>query len=290
MVIFTVPKPFKGEFAQIQEKAILSWLVMRPKPTIVLCGDEEGVQAMTKKYKLFHIRRIRTSKNGIPLLNSVFDEVQKRYKDEIYIYVNSDIIFLDSPTKIVRSLSQRFPSFLAVGRRFEMKSMGISPPQMKKRIKEGNAVLKNHSWMDYFIFTPGVFPALPPFLLGRTFWDKWLLWKCIQKGISVIDVTEDFRAVHQTHSYSFSGTTNRGAVWTGEDALQNIVSAGGWSHSADISSAQYKLVRGRLVWRGPQTTMGSLFRRAMDRIPALWPLFLHVRLIRQQIGSIMDKK
>lgn len=286
MIIFSVPKPFRGEFAEIQKNAIESWQRIIPKPTIVVCGDEVGTQEMVKRYKLAHMRTIKTNERGVPQLDYIFNEIQKRYHDDLYLYVNSDIIFLDSPEKIVKPLSRRFSSFLAIGQRFEM----ASTAQMKERIREGNVALRSASWMDYFIFTPGVFSKIPPFLLGRTFWDKWLVWSAIQNRIPVVDVTEDLHAVHQSHSYSFSSTTNRDVVWAGQDTLRNIVLAGGWSHSADISLAQYKLRKGRLIRQKTRVAFHHLLRRIMDKLPFMWPLFLRVRLLRQQMGSIMDQK
>lgn len=286
MILFAVPKPFRGEFAVIQENAIISWLQIQPKPTVILLGNERGVKDITKKYELIHMPGIKMSKNGIPLLNSVFDEVQKRHRDTTYLYVNSDIIFLDSPTQIVSRLFRQFSTFLAIGQRYEMSMRDKSTSEIRKLIQNGTLHLKNPSWMDYFLFTPGVFPTIPPFLLGRTFWDKWLVWDALQKKIPVVDITTELNAVHQSHSYSFSQTTNQSAVWSGDDALKNITLAGGWSHGADSRSATHTLIGDALIEKKIKTSRFSP-RVIMDKIPILWPLFLRLRLIRQRIGSIM---
>lgn len=290
MIIFTAPKPFRGEFAKIQENAIASWLRIKPKPTIVICGNEIGTQEMVKLHKLDHMRTIKANERGVPRLDYIFNEIQKRYHDNLYLYVNSDIILLDSPEKIVKPLLRQLSSFVAIGQRFEMGSTGVSFVQMEDKIKKGDLSLRDVSWMDYFIFTPGVFSDIPPFLLGRTFWDKWLVWSALQNGVPVVDVTEDLRAVHQSHSYSFSNITNTHTVWAGDEALKNIVLAGGWSHSADISLARYKLIKGSLVQQKTRMTPSFLLRKVMDVFPFMWPFFLRIRLLRQQIGSIMEQK
>lgn len=289
MIIFTVPKPFRGEFAEIQKIAIESWLQMKPAPTIILLGNEYGVKDVAKRYGLVHRAVIKTSEKGIPLVNSVFDEVLERYADTTYLYVNSDIIFLNSPTRIATTLSKQFPEYLAIGQRYEMGMGGKSTHEIRQLIKNGVLHLKNHSWMDYFLFTPHVFSSIPPFLLGRTFWDKWLVWDALQKKIPVIDITKDLFTVHQSHSYSFSNTTSESAVWAGEDALRNISLAGGWSRGADSGSATYRLISGHLVKQQAQNTVFSP-RRIMDRMPRLWPFFLRLRLLRQRIESIMQQK
>lgn len=280
MILFTVPKPFRGRFAQIQKNAIESWLKIQPKPTIVLCGSEYGVEDVAKKYGCIHMALIGVDPNGVPLLNTVFDGVQKQYRDDIYLYVNSDIIFLDWPTAMVATLRKRFPAFLAIGKRYETESADRSLQTMR---------LKGPSWMDYFLFTRGVFLTLPPFLLGRTFWDKWLVWDTLQKKIPVIDVTSELCAIHQSHPYSFTPKTSTQNVWAGEGALRNIMLAGGWSHSADIGNATYKLTRGDLVKQKSTYTPLSL-RKIMDTMPILWPLFLQFRLLYQRLSSVMQQK
>ncbi|MFZ2026537.1 MAG: hypothetical protein WAV30_04600 [Microgenomates group bacterium] len=289
MILFTVPKPFEGEFAAIQKNAIESWLQIKPTPTIILLGNEHGVKDIAKKYGLVHISVIKVSEKGVPLLNSVFNEVLERYADTTYLYVNSDIIILDSPTHIITMLSKQFSEFLAIGQRYEMRMGGKSTHEIRQLVKDGVLRLKNRSWMDYFLFTPHVFSSIPPFLLGRTFWDKWLVWDALQKKIPVIDITKDLLTVHQSHSYSFSKTTSKSAVWAGEDALRNITLAGGWSHCADSGNATHTLIDGNLIKQETKDTLLSP-RRIMDTTPILWPLFLRFRLLYQKITSIMQQK
>ncbi len=40
--LFSTPKPFRGEFARIQRNAMRSWVALRPRPEILIFGDEEG--------------------------------------------------------------------------------------------------------------------------------------------------------------------------------------------------------------------------------------------------------
>ena len=88
MIIFTVPKPFKGEFCVIQHNAIDSWLATKPRPKIILLGDEEGISDVAKQKKLIHIKKIKRNNKGTALLNDIFEQIQKGNNKEIFMYIN----------------------------------------------------------------------------------------------------------------------------------------------------------------------------------------------------------
>jgi len=288
MIIFTVPKPFRGKYATIQENAIESWLAIKPKPKIILLGNEDGIADIARQKKLLHIIKIKRNKNGTPLLNDIFKQTQKEEDNEVFMYINTDVILLDSPIPVIAILKDTFNKFLAIGRRYEIDiNRRMRFVEMKKIINPAKLRLKSNSWMDYFIFTRGVFDTIPPFALGRTFWDKWLVWQTLQKQIPVIDIANQMYAIHQTHSYAMNSKTNFKTVWAGEEALENLHLAGGWSHSSTVSDASFKLIKG-VVYPQKQKVMSKRF--LLDIFPALWPFFLKIRLLREKYSSIVYKE
>ena len=44
-------------------------------------------------------------------------------------------------------------------------------------------------WIDYFVFSRGLFEDLPPLVVGRVFWDNWMVWKALQMKKPVVDVS-----------------------------------------------------------------------------------------------------
>ena len=57
--------------------------------------------------------------------------------------------------------------------------------------------------MDYFVFKKGLFKQdLPPFLIGRTLWDPYLVYYAKEKGCELIDITHDAPVYHPRHDYS----------------------------------------------------------------------------------------
>lgn len=288
MIIFTVPKPFKGEFDIIQRNAIDSWLSFKPKPKILLLGNEEGILAIAKQKQLIQIKDIKKNKYGTPLVNDIFAQAQKDSNKEVFMYINTDVVLLESPVPTIALLTKKFEKFLAVGRRYEIQiKKRMNCVEIKQMAGTSDLRQKNNSWMDYFIFTRGVFDSVPPFAIGKTFWDKWLVWNTLQQNIPTIDITDQLFAIHQSHSYSMNSKTNIKTVWTGEEALENLRLAGGWSHSATVGEASIKLTKDTIY---PQKQTNRSKRFILDIFPSLWPFFLRVRLLREKYDSIVNKK
>ena len=91
--LFTVPKPFIGEFDLIQRNAIESWLNLKPRPQIFLFGNDSGVLDVVKEYDLIHIPDIPCAKSGAPYLDGAFNCVQRESKNDVVMYSNCDIIY-----------------------------------------------------------------------------------------------------------------------------------------------------------------------------------------------------
>jgi hypothetical protein len=101
-------------------------------------------------------------------------------------------------------------------------------------------------WIDYFAFRRGLFGSdIPPFALGRTSWDNWLVWKGCKSGYPVVDASPSVTAVHQNHDYGHHPQGMKG-VWKGEEAQRNFQLAGGWDHMRTIDDAALVLKDGVL--------------------------------------------
>ena len=244
LTLFFVPKAFEGNFAIIQENAIKSWIsVIKPRPQIILLGNEKGAKDVCIKYNLIHISHIEKNNFGTPLLNDIFNKAQDRASNNIMLYINSDIILTDDLDKIASKLVQKTQRISCIRKETRIANKQINKFQIGlaktlfKRCNENN--LKNSAWLDYFIFTKGIFGDIPPFALGRTFWDKWLMWQAANQGYPVIDITENIYAIHQSHGYSYRGKSTQ-SIWEGKEAVENIRLAGGWSHGYSLDEAVNK--------------------------------------------------
>jgi hypothetical protein len=52
------------------------------------------------------------------------------------------------------------------------------------------------------LYKRGTLGGIPPFAVGRTAYDNWLVWAAMERwGMTVIDATETITAIHINHSY-----------------------------------------------------------------------------------------
>jgi hypothetical protein len=68
LTLFTVPKAFKEHINNIQLNAILSWMSLRPRPEIILFGDDEGTPEVAEELGLRHVPEIACNEYGTPLV------------------------------------------------------------------------------------------------------------------------------------------------------------------------------------------------------------------------------
>jgi hypothetical protein len=80
------------------------------------------------------------------------------------------------------------------------------------------------SAIDYFIFTPGLWPYIPPFAVGRFTWDNWLVGNALEQGKKVVDATRFIKCIHQNHEYKRDQSSD--ALWNGPEARRNLIYAG----------------------------------------------------------------
>src|SRR5262249_9375984 len=121
--------------------------------------------------------------------------------------------------------------------------------------------------IDYFVFPRGLYSRVPPFAIGRTAWDNWLLLEAWRGGAAVVDATTVITAGHFNHECSHAGGRDR--VWTGPEALRNRE----LYNSVSVFSlfyASHVLTEGGLA-RKTHTMIGPYLDLLEFRYPALMP-------------------
>ena len=241
LTIFTTTKPFKGHSDIIQRNAIKSWTLLKPRPKIILIGDEEGSAEVCKECGLCHIIDVERNESGTPLLSSIFHIGQSRASNQYACYVNADIIllseFMEAFQRVLQlmegasddgcsvntgddGLSQkkemRHPGFnrregryfLVVGRRCNLnlsKPLDFNSTHWESNLRtyqRSHGKLASPWAIDYFLFPVGLYKNIPPFTLGRCHWDNWLVYDVYSRGIRIIDMTPTITVIHQNHDYS----------------------------------------------------------------------------------------
>lgn len=271
LTLFSIPKPFRGHIAVIQGNAIQSWTLLRPACEIILFGDEEDTAEIAKEFGICHIPEIACNKFGTPLLHDLFAKAQAMAADDFLCYVNTDIILMSDFLAGVQRVRKN-QRFLLVGQRWDVevdKPWDFDKPDWEARLRSyarENGKLHAVTGIDYFVFPKGLWSDIPPFALGRTVWDNWLIYQARLKHSCVVDATQVVTAIHQNHDYAHSSRAKTGTR-KGPEAKRNLELAGGYRHVFTLKDATHVLTPS-----GQKLDL-SLRRlsRHLDTLPILFP-------------------
>ncbi len=255
ITIFTSPKPFTDRHINmIQRNAIKSWSMLKPKPEIIIVGDEEGTEEVCKEFSLKHIKEVEKNKYGTPILRSIFGSSQKIAKNSIMCYINCDIILMNDFIIAVKKVLERFDDkFLIIGQRWDVDidfeinfNDGWEEQIRNYALKKGK--LHPHTGIDFFVFRKGQYMDIPPLIFARCMWDNWLVYKAKKDKIPVIDVTESATIIHQNHDYSHLRWSN---PYKNPESIYNLKLVGGYEYAYTVIDANYKLEKGKIVRKAP---------------------------------------
>jgi hypothetical protein len=232
LTLFATPKPFVGHHGVIQRNAIISWTRLQPKPEIILIGAAPGTAAIAAEFDLIHQPTVACNEFGTPLVNALFDQAQAIGQGDQLMYINADIILLSD---VVAAIAQiPFPQFMMTGQRWNLDITALidfTQAAWEPMLREAVATTGKREGaqaMDYFVFSPGLYPAMPPFAIGRPAWDNWLLYESLRLGVPVIDGSEAILAIHQNHDYNHHPQGHAG-VWRGAEAQISRQLVGAWN-------------------------------------------------------------
>ncbi|MBW2416117.1 MAG: hypothetical protein JRG76_16590 [Deltaproteobacteria bacterium] len=237
LTFFTVPKPFRGHIGIIQRNAIRSWTRLRPECDILLCGDDEGTAQVAAELGVRHIPEIARNDIGSPLLDAVFAAAQEACRHTTLAYVNADIILLSDFLPAIQSVGKKGP-FLVLGERWDLdvdEAIDFARPEWEAELRDRIAKhgsLHGYKGVDYYVFSRHLWPRIPPFVIGRKYYDRWLIAQARVLGARVIDATERVTCVHQNHERTYAtvglegpeGETN---LRSGRESRRNRKLAGG---------------------------------------------------------------
>jgi hypothetical protein len=204
ITLFTIPKAFAGEAAAVQRNALESWTRFGDEVEVLLIGDDEGVAEAAAAAEARHVPGVDTTEYGTPLLSSAFALAREHSRRRLLAYVNADIVLLPDFVDAVRRI--RFSSFLCLGRRRDLATGELAPPDA----------------IDYFVFgREGPLSELPPFVVGRPGWDNWMIYRARSLGFPVVDATRAITALHHAHGYEHV-PERAGYRWYGPEAESNF--------------------------------------------------------------------
>jgi hypothetical protein len=241
ITFFSIPKPFDGQIETIQLNAIRSWSRLGP---VILFGDEAGVREAAAKTGALHVPRIERNEHGTPVVADAFVQVERLSTSDVLCLVNADILLFHD---IVNAAGRVSPPFLIVG---ESWNAEIAEPitfdgEWETRVRALPQRRRGADAIDYFVYSRGLYERIPPFAIGRTAFDNWLIWGARASGATVVDATAVVRSIHQAHGYAHRGSLD--AIRSSPEAVRNRELAGGKAHLYSRFDATHRLTRSRLV-------------------------------------------
>jgi hypothetical protein len=250
LTIFSIPKPFTGHIRVIQRNAIASWL--RVADEVILFGDEKDGAEAARDLGAYHVLpNVARNRLGTPLLSDAFREAERMCRTPFLAYVNADIILRDDFKRAASLLPSR-PVLLA-GRRWDVditEQLDFGDPGWSKALERRarkTGVERGLMSIDYFVFRPRTLGELPPFAVGRPYWDVWLLFHARASGVWVVDASPSVVVIHQNHDYSHVPHAV-GSCWEGPEADENFRLAGGHRRFLfSLAHASHRLENGKLV-------------------------------------------
>lgn len=262
ITFFTTLKPQRGHIATIQRNALQSWTRACPDARVLVMGDEPGAAELARELGATHVPEIARNAHGTPRLDGLFDAAERASDSRWLCYINADILLMRDFADAVRRLVRRKRRFLMVGRRWDLEVPGAIrfddgwEAALREAVRK-RARLCPPTMIDYFVYPRGLWQRIPPFAVGRTVWDNWLIYRAHQLRVPVIDATEAVTAVHQNHDYTAIGDERDAAdrrrsynrVWRGPEARTNLAMAGGKHNLYTIWDTTHQLTPAGLTLR-----------------------------------------
>lgn len=252
--VIAVPKPFHGHIGIIQDNAISSWTHLPMAREIILIGEEEGVAEAAAKAGASHCRMLRRDSLGTPLLDDIFRVAEEQAQADWLCYVNADIILMPEFGDAVCRAVSALGKCLIISRRWNLDipnrlSFNNGWAERLRTHAAESAELFSVYGIDVFVFPKGFFPAIPPFSLGRSCWDNWIIAEARREGWPVVDVTAQFTVIHQNHSYS--GFASMDDIRSSQQGLRNFWLAGDTHFLfGRVDDATHELRNGHIVSSG----------------------------------------
>ena len=245
LTLFTIPKAFHGHIGVIQRNAIESWTRLDPFPEIILLGSDEGTSELARELALRHIPDIATSGRGTPLLNDMFERAEQAASGTRICYVNSDIILTQDFLRAVGMVERLMPRSLTISKRInlDVRERIVFDPGWEQAIQKRSELTgaeEHYSGIDAFVFPKGMYQKIPPFAIGRLWFDHWLIKAVRQQHLPVVDASLVAPLIHQNHDYNHvaGGATE---VWKGEEMRRNFELYGGVEHAYTLLDATHEL-------------------------------------------------
>ncbi len=212
-------------------------------------------------------------------MTDIFARADTIARYPLLCFVNADIILFNDVIAATQIVATRYRHFLMVSSRFNLRiaeAMAFGPGwerDLRARVA-AEASMYPAGGSDIFVYRRGLFGTIPPFAIGRGYWDNWLMLRARQRGANLIDATSAVIAVHQDHKYHHVTEASAGSgdvkqVLASAEGRRNLELAGGRGRIYTVYDATAVLTpNGRfrstllpsLIWRRVKAWLRRVIR------------------------------
>jgi len=216
--MFTIPRTWEEPFKTRQLNAVGSWMQFDIMPQGIFMCDDQGTKQAADRFGFQYAPDVARNSYGTPLIGDVFARAQAMARTQIVSYCNTDIILFGSFVVALERCMKRFDNFLMIGRRFDVnltESVNFGNPRWEHdlfHLVKSKGKEHSRGALDYFAFRVGAYPKVPPFAVGRSAWDNWLVLDAVKRGIDVVDASAVITPIHQDMPTKKRAPTKNGKV------------------------------------------------------------------------------
>lgn len=250
LTIFTATKAFTNPHINIiQRNALHSWQALGPEVEVLVMGREEGQADVCREFGIRHVE-VAHSPEGTPLLDDMFCKAQELTASQVFAVFNADVITLPDFLDTSHILFELGKPFVAFSTRYDLdvtQELDFNPgwdERIWQMVKE-KGTLHPPVGSDYFLFRRGMLLDIPPFTIGRSGWDNWMIFNSRQKGWLTVNTSGQINIVHQNHDYSH--LPGNKPPYRLPETLRNVKMAGGRRVIFMISDCSHRMKDGKLT-------------------------------------------
>src|SRR3990170_5675101 len=207
LALCTAVKPFTDrETARLQENALRTWRALGYQVEVLIIGDEAGAAEAARRIGIRLVPEVERTAAGTPLIGSIFERARAASASPILAYANADVLLLEDFLPAVGAAAARFPRFLLVSRRWDLRfdESLVTDGDWRARLRERLAREgRRHppSGSDVFVFPRESFIEVPALAVGRAGWDNWMIFEARRRRWPVVDASQAMTVIHQDHDY-----------------------------------------------------------------------------------------
>jgi hypothetical protein len=214
-----------------------------PKPRVILFCEETDSAEVLRGLDVDYVSDVETNAYGTPLVSAMFKQADTLAASNLLAFVSADIILTQRTIEAAQIAAAWSQSFLVVAQRHDVdvRSLLDFDEHWEERWAAGAVArgkLHSSGAIDLFLYPRGQYEHMPPFAIGRTSYDNWLLWNTVASDIPLIDATGFLTLIHQNHDYVHAQKID---VWDGAEARENRKWVKHWTNFYSIAHATWTL-------------------------------------------------